>query len=107
MKKNWTTGIIEMGKTLMKSTKGSCFLCGWAGVATHEHHIFFGTANRKKSEKYGMKVYLCPSCHIFSPVAVHKCRETDLKRKREGQRVFEEKIGSRDEFIREFGRSYL
>ena len=37
-----------------------CFLCGATGGADplDRHHIFPGTANRKKSEKYGLVVYL-------------------------------------------------
>lgn len=43
-----------------------CFLCGATGGADplDRHHIFPGTANRKKSEKYGLVVYLCHNrCH--------------------------------------------
>lgn len=41
---------------------GRCWLCGrWGWL--EEHHIF-GGANRKKSEKYGLKVGLCgDTCH--------------------------------------------
>ena len=37
-----------------------CFLCGRndTGDPLERHHIF-GGANRKKSEKYGLVVYLC------------------------------------------------
>ena len=51
-----------------------CFLCGATGGADplDRHHIFPGTANRKKSEKYGLVVYLCHNrCHIFGRRAVH------------------------------------
>ena len=42
-----------------------CFLCGRndTGDPLERHHIF-GGANRKKSEKYGLVVYLCGNrCH--------------------------------------------
>lgn len=29
----------------------------------HEHHVFYGTGNRKVSERRGMKVYLCKYHH--------------------------------------------
>jgi len=44
----------------------------------HIHHIFSGTANRKKS---------------------------DLKK--EAQKYFEANIGTREKFMQEFGRNYL
>ena len=47
-------------------TGRSCWLCGRNGTAEplDKHHIF-GGAYRKKSEKYGLTVYLCHgSCHM-------------------------------------------
>lgn len=38
----------------------TCFFCG--RQATDRHHIF-GGANRAKSEKYKLIVYLCRKCH--------------------------------------------
>lgn len=38
-----------------------CYICGHRGVV-EDHHIF-GGYNRPKSEKYGLKVFLCPECH--------------------------------------------
>lgn len=73
----------------------------------HIHHIFFGTANRKKSEAYGLTVYLCPYHHNLGQKCVHNCAQMDLMLKREGQKYFETNIGSREKFIQEFGRNYL
>lgn len=89
-----------------------CFLCGFAipfGCydGLESHHIFFGS-NRKKSEKYGLKVWLCgETCHRNGKKAVHKNRETDLYLKRIGQEAFESCYGDRADFIREFGKSYI
>lgn len=90
-----------------------CFLCGgrtpygfWNGL--EDHHIFFGNPNRKKSEKRGLKVWLCgETCHRNGKKAVHMCRETDLLLKRHAQEVYEATYGDRADFIREFGKSYL
>lgn len=41
--------------------KKECYICRSPFV--EEHHIFYGTANRKLSEKYGLKVWLCPKHH--------------------------------------------
>lgn len=94
-------------------TKKECFLCGcnipsgfYDGL--EEHHIFFGTGNRKNSEKRGLKVWLCgETCHRNGKKAAHKNRETDLYLKRIGQEAYEATYGDRPDFIREFGRNYL
>lgn len=88
-----------------RNTKGQCFICGKYGD-TECHHIFFGS-NRKYSEQYGLTVYLCPQCHRTSEVSVHKNGEVNRTLKRIGQRAFENKCGSRDKFIKIFGRNYL
>ena len=52
-----------------------------------EHHIFGGTANRRKSERYGLTVLLCgESCHRNGPRAAHRCKETALALHQYGQR---------------------
>lgn len=88
----------------------TCFLCGASGRYDHldKHHIF-GGAYRKKSEKYGLTVWLChDSCHIFGRYSAHANRETMLKLKRYGQRkAMEENAWTVDDFIREFGKNYL
>jgi len=78
-----------------------CWLCGTT-VNLQKHHVFFGTANRKKSEKHGMVVDLCLYCHL----KVHKDIEVNLSLKRYFQREFETKY-DRGMFMREFGRNYL
>lgn len=73
----------------------------------HCHHIYSGTANRKKSEHHGMKVFLCGMHHNLSNDSVHFNRDMDLMLKKAAQKIFEEKIGTREYFIQEFGKSYL
>ena len=85
-------------------TGRSCWLCGRNGTAEplDKHHIF-GGAYRKKSEKYGMTVYLCHgSCHIFGEKAVHSCRETMDELHRYGQKMAMERMGwTKEDFMRE------
>lgn len=86
-----------------------CFLCGKNGSMDplEEHHIY-GGANRKHSEKYGLKVWLCGnSCHRNGPLSVHRNRERSDKIKAIAQAKWEETYGNRDEFLRIFGRNYL
>lgn len=72
------------------------------------HHVFPGK-NRKLCEKYGFVVPLHPTLHRWGPDSVHKVpnRGLDLKLKQECQRYYEEHYGTREDFIKEFGKSYL
>ena len=83
----------------------TCELCGYGGELAL-HHVFFGTANRKLSDKWGMTAWLCPNCHQNGQKAVHKCRETDLILKRRYQAKFEREHPD-ESFIGIFGRNYL
>ena len=83
-----------------------CALCGSKNkVATHE--IFFGTANRKKSIEDGLVVNLCGEHHNLGTNGVHFNRELDLELKKKAQTAYEQKLGSRDEFIKRYGKNYL
>lgn len=73
----------------------------------HDHHIIYGTSNRKKSEQYGLKVWLCAYHHNMSNEGVHFNKPLDMKLKRMAQEYFESHIGNREDFIKEFGRNYL
>lgn len=81
-----------------------CYITG-ATKGLHKHHIF-GGANRKLSELYGLYVYLIPEYHTGDN-GVHFNREFDLQLKREGQMKFEAIHGSREDFVRVFGKNYL
>ena len=93
-----------MAKSIMQTEK-RCRVCGTT-YGLHEHHIFYGTANRKQSEKHGFKVYLCGRHHNLSEEGVHFDHELDLRIKRDCQSVFE-KTHSREEFISIIGKNYL
>lgn len=87
-----------------------CWLCGRNGCGDplDGHHIF-GGCNRKKSEQYGLVVYLCHSrCHENGKEAAHKNAETMLRLHQWGQqKVMEEQGWTTEDFIREFGRNYI
>lgn len=87
------------------SNKKTCFVCG-CGYDIHKHHIYYGTANRRLSEKYGCWVYLCGKHHNLSNEGVHFNKNLDTKLKRFCQEKWEEKR-TREEFMRVFGRNYL
>lgn len=77
---------------------------------TVKHEIFFGTANRKKSIKYGLVVFIKPEDHNMSEYGVHcrKGHEFDMYLKKMGQeRAMDEYAWTIDEFIEIFGKSYI
>lgn len=69
----------------------------------------FGGANRKNSEKYGLKVYLHHSkCHIFGKNSVHQNNAINNKLKAIAQRRAMEHYGwDVDTFRSIFGKNYL
>lgn len=83
-----------------------CYACGSQGYL-EEHHIFYGTANRKQSEAAGLKVHLCLRCHQASGIGVHGGnKELNQWLKQEAQRAYE-RTHTRVEFIALIGRNYL
>lgn len=82
-----------------------CFMCGRT-VGLELHHMFFGTANRKISDKHGFTVWLCACHHRDGRVSAHRDRDVDLTLKKLCQKAYEEKH-SREEFMGLIGRNYL
>ena len=82
-----------------------CLICG-SYLNIHKHEIFFGTANRKLSIKYGLVVPLCHRHHNGSNAGVHYNKELNIKLKQQGQKAFEYHYPDLD-FIKIFGKSYL
>ena len=83
-----------------------CVLCG-SSRRIEKHHIF-GGALRKKSEKYGLTVYLCHFCHNEPPNGVHFNKDKMLQLKQYGQRkVMAEQGWTTEKFIEEFRKNYL
>ena len=79
-----------------------CYLCGCYG-ALDEHHIFGGSC-RSASDRNGLVVHLCRECHSYLHDKGGGWMEYLHKK---GQMIYEQKIGTRSEFIRDFIRSYL
>lgn len=90
-------------KSILQESK-ECFFCGTT-LNLERHHVIFGTAGRKTSDKLGLTVWLCSDHHRgrYSP---HQNREVDLRLKRFAQSCYEDKH-SRDEWMQKVGRNYL
>ncbi len=88
-------------------TEKKCLFCG--GVHWLEcHHIFGGNPNRKLSEKYGLKVWLCHNHHNEPPNGVHFNAEIRQRLQAKAQKIamkhYEWTI---EDFIKIFGKNYL
>lgn len=98
-----------MAKSIIQKNKDKCFICGRNAHADYwgldEHHCFFG-ANRKKSEQYGLKIYIChDSCHLNG---VHKNAELNRKVQALAQKKAMEHYGwDVETFIGIFRKSYI
>ena len=86
--------------------KKECYICKTT-YNLHLHHIFFGTANRKISDKNGFVIYLC-QYHHESDFGVHGKYGDELNRKlkSECQKKYEENH-TRQEFINLIGRNFI
>ena len=92
-------------KSIVTDDMEHCYICGSPYVEVH--HLLHGTANRKLADKYKLVVPLCRKHHTGSNDSVHRNPDMDLRFKQIAQETFESSKGSREDFIRIFGKSYL
>ena len=92
-------------KSILQNKK-KCFICS-KQIDIHDHHIYFGSAKRKISEKNGFKVWLCQN-HHQGTYGVHgsKGHDLDLYLKKTCQLEYE-KNHTRDQFIKKKRKNYL
>lgn len=85
-------------------TEKVCYLCGCSQEELlSEHHIIEGRGRRDLSEKFGLKIWICYKCHS----SIHDNNKMELELKQKAQQTFEEKIGTREEWLQYFWKSYL
>ena len=90
-----------MAKSIMQKEK-KCYVSG-AEFNLDEHHALGGVANRKLSEKYGLKVWLRHDIHMD----LHdRNKELEIQIKKDAQRAFEKKY-SHEKWMKTFGKNYL
>lgn len=87
------------------SNERQCLICHTT-LNLHKHHIFYGSAKRKLSDKYGCWCYLCGKHHNLSNESVHFNPILDIKLKQTTQKAFIKTYPNLD-FIKIFGKSYL
>lgn len=81
----------------------TCYRCKTYVERADKHHCLNGQAYRDKCEEDGLFVYMHHQCHMM----VHN-KNAELRRyKAVAQTVFEKEIGTREEFMERYGKSYL
>ena len=80
-----------------------CYACG-SKRCVERHSIY-----RRNDENHKIAVPLCAFHHRGSSGAVHGKRggRLDIELKKVGQRAYEKRGGTRENFIKECGESYL
>ena len=93
--------------SILQDDLSVCYVSQGTPVAIH--HVFTGTGRRKLCEVYGFIVALRPDYHTTADYALHKNpnKGLDLELKQKCQRYFEENVGTREDFILHFEKSYL
>ena len=84
--------------------------CMYTGSPLVErHHVFYNMGGKMKErcEKYGFIAPLRPDLHPHGVHAGKDAKAIDKDLKERCQAYFEANYGTRADFIREFGKSYL
>ena len=96
-----------MSKKLKRVFTNDMDHCLFTGYAPVERHHIFGGFNRDRSEKYGFVVPLRPDLHPNGVYAGKDAKKIDEYLKMMAQTYYECNYGSREDFIKEFFKSYL
>ena len=99
-----------MADSIMQEDNTHCFLCGMnSNLEPLDLHHIYNKADKKKSEKYGLMVYLHHSkCHIFGKNSVHQNAEVNNALKAKAQQTAMKHYGwSVEDWLKIFGRNYL
>ena len=84
-----------------------CYECGRSD-GLELHHIFYGTANRKLSDKDGLVVYLCYNHHRGAEGVHNGNKRLDDKLKRVAQRAYMRTYNKNvAEFRERYGKNYI
>lgn len=74
----------------------------------HRHEVFFGTANRQKSIRDGLVIFLTPEMHNMSNKGIHFNRNFDIVAKKYAERAWLDYYGKTiEDFRKEYGKNYL
>lgn len=84
-----------------------CYECGRT-LDLEQHHIFYGSANRKLSDKDGLVVWLCYDHHRGRQGVHNGNNRLDDKLKRIGQRAYMRTYNKNvADFMKRYGKNYI
>lgn len=86
-------------RSILTNNLDECIIC--KRQRTDIHHVINGTANRKKSEAFGLIIPLCRKHHEM----IHADQKLDLIWKKKAQLQFE-KLYGHEMFIETFHKNY-
>ena len=87
--------------SILQRDKEKCFFCNNKAVDTHE---LLKGRNRKKCIKWGLVVYICRECHRKTEEDSDFYKETRKYAQKMWQKHYNK---TKQDFIDEFGRSYI
>lgn len=93
-----------MSKSIIQEEK-ECIVCR-AKNNLHNHHVMFGTADRKKADMYGLTVWLCVEHHTGNKGVHNGNVQLDHYLKKLAQIKFEERY-SHELWMQTFHRNWL
>ena len=93
-------------KSIVTDNKTYCIFCG--NYATCDHHLIFGTSGRAFSEKYGLKVPICATCHKCGEIKsrIHDNPMAEHLSKMLGQAMYEQMVRATDAVYAEKVKDY-
>lgn len=97
-----------MSKGIVTEYDKICFFCGRPSEC--EHHLIFGNGKRELADEDGLKVPSCNKCHNLARAPADRIHENSMAEKLSkmlGQAIYENKIGTREEFRARYGKYYL
>ena len=91
-------------KSVLVDNMEYCYECG--SIYAECHHVFFGSYQKAFCTRHKLYLPLCPE-HHRGKNGPHMNYKKNLEYKQLAQRYYEEHIGTRAEFMAEFGKNYL
>lgn len=88
-------------KSIMQS-ECECYFCGRMD-GLERHHALHGTANRRLADEDGLTVLLCHECHR----KLHDKGIGDRVLQRAAESIWTRTYGTREDFIKRYGKSRL
>jgi hypothetical protein len=94
-------------KSIVTEYTKICFFCG--KPAECDHHLIFGNGLRELAEQDGLKIPSCNKHHNMgaNTEKIHGNPMAERLSKMLGQAIWEKHYGTREDFRKRYGQSYL